>query len=386
MRNALATASLLLLAGCFQELRIDDPDGSPPPWDGGFSPPAGKCVLGTGVDLLFVIDNSNSMEQEQASLAVQLPFLVSRLVDPPDEDLDGRPDWVPVSDLQVGVVTTDMGTGGFTVSTCTSSSFGDDGALRTVGSPDAPECDETYPTFVRFDPDDGTPVDAFARDVGCVARVGTGGCGFEQPLEAALKALTPSTSDVRFFENTRGQADDVNAGFVRDDSVLAVVVVTDEEDCSAADPGLYDPASTRFVADLNLRCFTYADEAVHPLDRYVEGLTALRAGRPDLLAFALIAGVPTDLVVPSPTDDHYRNILDDSRMEERIDPVVGNRLVPSCDEPGRGLAFPPRRMVQLARRLGASRSTVQSICAEDFAPAAAAISRLVGTRACSEFE
>jgi hypothetical protein len=30
------------------------------------------------------------------------------------EDLDGEPDWIP-SDLQIGIVSTDMGTGSFTV-------------------------------------------------------------------------------------------------------------------------------------------------------------------------------------------------------------------------------------------------------------------------------
>src|SRR5690349_11111685 len=45
------------------------------------------------VDLLLVVDASGSMREEQFHLAEQLPELVRSLVDPPDEDGDGMPDW-----------------------------------------------------------------------------------------------------------------------------------------------------------------------------------------------------------------------------------------------------------------------------------------------------
>ena len=397
MSARLVALSALLLAfgpGCYPEIRIDDPDGSPPPWDAGFVAPTGKCVEAAGVDLLLVVDNSNSMSEEQASLAEQLPTLVERLVDPPDMDRDGSPDWAAVTDLQVGVVTTDMGTGGFTVPTCATSDFGDDGVLLERSS--APGCPATAPPFLRFTPAGSDPR-AFAEQVGCVARAGTGGCGFEQPLEAALKAVAPSapTSSTPpgyappvFFRGTSGHADGRNAGFVREDTLLAVLVITDEEDCSARDPEIFNPSSSRFGAtDLNLRCFVHADEALTPVARYVEGLTALRASRPDLVAFGVIGGVPTDLATGADaTDATYQRILDDPRMEERIDPAMATRLVPSCDVPGRGVAFPPRRLVQVARALGPQRSTVQSICQDDFSPAAEALARLFGSRACRDFE
>ncbi|HJL18477.1 MAG TPA: hypothetical protein RMH99_22625 [Sandaracinaceae bacterium LLY-WYZ-13_1] len=413
----LALALLVPFAGCYSDVAIDDPDGAPLPWDAGaprdagtrdggprdaepppdgFVPPPGKCVRGAGVDLLFVVDNSNSMAEEQASLAEELPSVVRSLVDPPDADGDGTPDWVPIEDLRVGVVTADMGTGGFTVPTCARSDFGDDGVLRTDGATAIDGCRATYPTFSRFDPAGGSSAEEFAFDVSCVTTVGTGGCGFEQQLEASLKAVSPSAPTAAtgpgyepptFFGGTSGHADGANAGFVRDDSLLAVVVVTDEEDCSASDPELFNPSSARYGStDLNLRCFVHEAEALHPVSRYVEGLAALRATRPDLLAFALIAGVPPDLATPAPTDEAYQAILDDPRMETRIDPSMPTRLVPSCDVPGRGLAFPPRRLVEVARRLSPARSTVQSICQADFSPAAAAIARLVGTRACRAYE
>jgi hypothetical protein len=387
--------SSLLIAGCYESLPVNDPDGSPPPWDGGVTlPDPEDCTEATGVDLLFVVDNSNSMAEEQASLAAELPNLVAALVSPPDDDGDRRPDWQPIPDLQVGVITPDMGTGGHLVPTCMFSDFGEDGVLRTVGNPDLPGCMGTYPPFLDFVAAADDPL-AFASDVTCVAQAGTGGCGFEQPLEAMLKALSPnmptaytsaSYTAPRFFRDTPPHGSGANAGFVRDDTLLAVVIVTDEEDCSASDLDLFDMSSAEYPGDLNLRCFLHGDRALHPISRYIDGLVALRARRPDLLAFALIAGIPVDLAIDAPSDVHFASILADPRMEERVDPTASNRLIPSCNVVGRGVAFPPRRLVSVAQGIGAGRTTIQSICQASFRPAAAAIARLFGRRACRTFE
>jgi hypothetical protein len=320
---------------------------------------------------------------------------VRQLVEPPDRDGDGALDWLPITDLQVGVITTDLGTGGFAVPTCSDAARGDDGVLRTVARPERPDCAPSYPSFLRYQPGGAVTPEALAFDLACVAEVGTGGCGFEQTLEAALKALSPAAPTSytgasyiapSFSGGTRGHGDGLNRGFVRDDTLLAVLVLTDEEDCSARDASLFDPSSPDYGAtDLNLRCAVHQDAALHPIERYVTGLRALRAGRPDLLAFAVIGGVPADLAEPVASDDGYARLLADPRMAERIDPEAPSRLAPSCDVAGRGLAFPPRRLVHVARGLGAARSTVQSICQESLAPATGAIARLLGARACSRF-
>ncbi|MCZ7677264.1 MAG: hypothetical protein M5U28_00140 [Sandaracinaceae bacterium] len=396
MRRGLSITVVLALAlapGCYREfIVVNDPDGAPLPWDAGVVLLTSKCEEPTGIDLLFVVDNSNSMTEEQESLAEQLPALVRALVDPPDRDGDTEPDWLPIVDLHVGVVTTDMGTGGFTVPTCARADFGDDGILRTAGRADVEGCASTYPSFPTYA---GGSADAFAFDASCVVRTGTGGCGFEQQLEAALKALSPAAPTAytgpsyeppTFFRGTSGHGDRENRGFLRDDTLLAVVIVTDEEDCSAHDPDLFNPSSLVYGGtDLNLRCFAHQDQAVHPVERYVTGLSALRASRPDLLALGLVVGVPEDLAVESPSYDQFRAMLADDRMQERVDPTMPNRLVPSCDTP-RGIAFPPRRLVSLAQGIGPGRSTVQSICQADFTPVAAALARLFGQRACRRFE
>src|SRR3954462_2244530 len=59
------------------------------------------------VDLLFVVDNSGSMAEEQATLGKELPRLVKVLTSG-DLEGDGEQDFKPV-DLHFGVVSTDLG-------------------------------------------------------------------------------------------------------------------------------------------------------------------------------------------------------------------------------------------------------------------------------------
>lgn len=145
------------------------------------------------VDLLFMIDNSNSMAEEQASITAEIPRLVRILAtgdssNPPD----GTQDFAPVRSLHIGVITSDMGTGGNAVPTCDRGTFGtrlgDDGILLTRSR--VTGCMATFPAI--FDFNRGEDADAFAANVACVATTGTGGCGFEQQLDAVLKAVSPS--------------------------------------------------------------------------------------------------------------------------------------------------------------------------------------------------
>ncbi|MDQ3030807.1 MAG: hypothetical protein M3Y87_00155 [Myxococcota bacterium] len=343
------------------------------------------------LDLLLMVDNSNSMSEEQASLAAELPRLV-RVLASGDRDEDGVRDFPPLPSIQIGVVSSDMGVGGFGVPTCDGGAFGamfgDDGVLRTSGNTTITGCASAYPSVLAFG--SGDDPSAYASDVACVATMGIGGCGFEQQLEAVLKALSPSAPQSwtaagyvapTFFSATLGHAIGANAGLVRPDSVLAALVVTDEEDCSAQNPELFNPTSATYGGtDLNLRCFEYP-EAVHPVARFVTGLSGLRTD-PSRLVFSVIAGVPTDLT--GSTAAEYDTILADDRMVERVDPTTeGTRLVPSCNTPGRGIAFPPRRIVSTARGLdtAGAQTSVSSICQESFSPAIDALIDSIATAA-----
>jgi len=67
----------------------------------------------------------------------------------------------------------------------------------------------------------------------CIAAVGSSGCGFEQELAAITRALGADGKP----------APAENAGFLRDDAALFIMVLADEDDCSAS------PSSNLFASD-----------------------------------------------------------------------------------------------------------------------------------------
>lgn len=359
--RALALASLALPhVGCGAMTELPLPDAIGERIDAG-APDASKTlqlqfVDIPDVDLVFVVDDSGSMRIEQAKLRAQFPSMVRALLTGNSDLSTPEPEWPPVNSLRIAVLTTDMGVAGVgttptsttRIGTCGATAtgidaararYGDDGrfrlegrTIRSVGRV-VVECDvaprdgrddsipaSALPSFLGFDNADGvTPTDAqlaeYARRASCFTNVGTAGCGFEQPLESMLKALTPANeTDAlpggRFFAATGdanagfghgGVSDPFNGGWLRNDSLLAVVMVTDEDDCSSHDPRLFDYATTARGYDdpydsyqSQSRCMRY-DALVESTDRYVEGLLARRRGREHLLVFGAITGAPLAL-------------------------------------------------------------------------------------------
>lgn len=340
------------------------------------------CSRGTNqLDVLFMVDNSNSMAEEQAALAARFPEIV-RAIGSGDVDGDGLQDFPVAESVHVGIVSSDMGAGGNAdIPTCSEApDFGDDGVLRSTGNTTLMGCEETYPSVLTYDRATGD-ADQLAHDFACVAHLGIGGCGFEQQLEASLKALQPSTcteSWCEFRTGTRGHGDRENTGLLRDDSVLAIIDVTDEDDCSSMTDGLFDARSTTYIGDLNLRCTRYESSLFTP-DRYVDGFLSLRAD-PNRLLYAAITGVPTDM---SSTAMDYSAILDDPRMQIQEGTTTEDRphLVPACGTTS-GLAYPARRIVTVAQGIAASggSSIVDSICSDDFQESTSHIIQAISQR------
>jgi hypothetical protein len=334
-------------------------------------------AISDAVDLLVMVDNSNSMAQEQANLTQNFEILISSLTSPSDDNGDGQPDHPPVTDLHIGVVSSDMGTGGFAVQTCRDAIDGDDGILRNTPSGAVAGCDESYPPYLSFEEgDDPTVVNG---DFSCIATLGTGGCGFEQQLKAVEKALTV-------------HAGGANGDFVRENSLLAVLMVTDEEDCSVREDigNATDIFNTQLaLGPLNLRCYNHRDQYVQPVDGFVDAILELRADAPERLVMAAIVGIPPgtrhQCNLSNMTDADFQCLLDLPDMQEVIDNSAegkGERLTPSCDEAGLGEAFPPRRIVQFVREINAvgNNGIVRSICEADFRPAMQAITNLIQSK------
>jgi hypothetical protein len=275
--------------------------------------------------------------------------------------------------------------------------LGDDGILHTASHATMTRCSAVFSSGVLAFSPSSDDEDAFLDRLGCIADVGTGGCGFEQQLEASLKALTPSEPRAwtragyvppRFLDERGtidgdlGQGERANAGFLRPDSVLAILILTDEEDCSVSDYGLFRTDHPRFSdVPLPLRCIAASDPSagvVRPISRYVDGFLGLRA-RPNDLVFAAIVGIPQETQSAMAEAPDFERILNHPDMTPRPPTITAE---PSCSSLRGVSPFPPIRLVEAARGLserGAGVSIV-SVCSEDYSASSASIVRLVGTR------
>lgn len=235
------------------------------------------------VDLLFVIDNSASMKDKQSELGRRIPELVSAITTPSIDPDTGRE--TRVLDVHVGVITSSLGSNG--TNACHPALHGahsDDRGrllprpadpapstgytLDAAGTPVAAKCPTVKP---------GEPLkwvaeaarDASAPFVGaagakelqaaasCVVdAVGDDGCGFEATWEAAYRFLAdpaPSASAnascvLNSAKTYTCSGNIVSSGldtalleqrakFLRPDSLLAVVVLSDENDFSLRPEG-----------------------------------------------------------------------------------------------------------------------------------------------------
>ena len=331
------------------------------------------------IDVLFVIDDSPTMAPVQEQLTFLFPQLLSSLT---SVVTDSR-----VESVHLGVASGDLGLLGVEgVEGC--GGLGKDAQLRHDPPPGI-DCARTLPTFLSFTPARDDPF-ASNAELACMVELGTTGCGLQQPLEVALKALWPS-HDARVLiggGEQRGHGDTSNAGFLRDPalerSVLALVLVTNKDDCSLIDPaafaagaGLDAHEGAELVVQLNARC-GQDPSRLHDPARYLEAFELLRGSPDRLLVFAAIAGMPRTTrlrLAAAEADDaealetFYDALLAEPAMQVRSDDhgtlaTHDDTLGPAC-EGSHGSAWPSRRLVEVARELG-PRAVVGSICEDDF--------------------
>jgi hypothetical protein len=401
-----ACAALWLVSACrdpsVKDVELDPPDG----------PSGGSITLTVNrdVDVLFVIDNSGSMAQEQNALALAFGSFVEVLE---------RPEIA--ANYRIGFTTTDDGNpwcedttpeaGALQLSSCRGRL--DEFLLEGPAAKPFPEaCVDTCPeqlTEITTRPSgiDGdevvTPRDWLERvqggtnlpdgvdmvqAFGCVAPQGIEGCGYESPLESMSKAL----------RRTQTQ-DDPAYGFVRANAVLSIIHLTDEEDCSRnpdfdsiflpegnrvfwSDPAAetptsavcwnagvvcegtspYDCRAVDLDVDGTLVEARDADElaVLRPTAGYIDELQELESNKqiitPDQeVLVSVIAGVGSD------GEAIYQDAAD---PQFQADFGIG----PGC-EGTMGFAIPPVRLREFADAFAVGdQRRIFSVCDEDYAP------------------
>jgi hypothetical protein len=222
--------------------------------------------VATKVDLLFVIDNSISMFEKQSVLSAAVPSLMSRLVNPwcvgpngavpasgaqcpsgTERELD------PIRDMHVGVITTSLGDHGSgdicgAASATLDNTYDDRASLLPFSRAGLASWNESG--FLKWDPmgaasppgeSDAAALTAALRAM--IESAGDRGCGYEAPLEAMYRFLIdpepPLTVGNSASLTTISGIDqsilDQRAAFLRPDSALVIVMLSDENDCSILD-------------------------------------------------------------------------------------------------------------------------------------------------------
>ena len=388
----------------------DDPGALPKPTYNG----ALQLTVNRDVDILFVIDNSGSMGEAQANLAASFPVFIDALE---AKGVDAN--------YRIGVTTSDNGNpwcpagvttpegGKLVLSSCKDRLadflFGDQVDVQDLACNDLCQLDATAlaisPTTTDTDdvpsprpwlesiegtkniPATTSMADAFA----CFGPQGVNGCGFESQLESMYLALT------RAQTNT-----EASYGFMRSSAILAVVIVSDEADCSynrdwaeifeadgnkafwsdpsaafptsalcwnagvecAGDPSGYsscDPVNKDVNGSSGV---SDADAVLHPVSRYTGLIAGIEADKQALNAqqeviVALIGGVRNTGEV------FYADDLDDPAFQDTFG------IGPGCTAAGDVSAIPPVRMRDMTEAF--TPGNMFSICEGDLSPALEAI-------------
>jgi hypothetical protein len=238
------------------------------------------------IDLLLMIDNSLSMADKQKVLQDAVPNLVQRLVSPNCVDSSGVPnkaatpadpltqcpsplvrEFTPIRDIHVGIVTSSLGGHG-SPTLCVGNDNGsiadqevnDHGwligkrarfSVPAGGAPADPE------GFLNWNPSSApnVTVTQFTTTFEAMTTaVGEDGCGLESQLEGWYRFLVdPHPYSSIQIQNCPGTTNEPcavpvgedkdleaqRAAFLRPDSLVAVIMLSDENDCSIRESGQY---------------------------------------------------------------------------------------------------------------------------------------------------
>lgn len=278
------------------------------------------------VDILWMIDSSGSMRDEQAELALRFADFITALIE-------------IGADFQIAVVTTDIADrnqrGRMQSNLGCVGRSAVDPAL--IASCESLQLSRPYLEYSSYTDSQGV-IDAtrLERDFRCLASVGVCGDANEAGIETVLRAFSPELLST------------VNAGFLRDDAYLAVIFLTDEDDCS------FNGAATAF-SDADCYASDRRDLMIDVQQAY-DQLIALKGGDATRVLLAGIIGPDGGRDIPT-------------REEINRPPAQGGGVPISCNyQRGDGEvqdAKDGRRYRDLIRLAG-ERGIEESICEADF--------------------
>jgi hypothetical protein len=245
--------------------------------------PGGPTEKGRRVDLLFDIDNSRSMADKQEALALVINDVVQALTNPPCIDANGVPlgeqppdgscacpaggtrAYARVTDMHIGVISSSIGGHGsdacpnvenFSCGAFPNTTNNDKGHLLTRNDPCGAGMVDTYAGkgFLAWDalaaraPAGDADASIYAQKFkDLVLGAGQIGCGYESQLESFYRFLIdPEPYDTIAVVNNAAQPMGIDqvllaqrADFLRPDSLLTVVMLSDENDCSTKEFGQF---------------------------------------------------------------------------------------------------------------------------------------------------
>ena len=325
------------------------------------------------------------MRLSQANLERNFPTFMTTLQNAPQ----GLPN------LHVAVISSDMGAGDGSVASCDATG-GKNGIFQyTPRGSCATNPLMAGNTYIIDSGGQKNYTGALADAFTCIAALGETGCGFEHQFASILRALG---ADGR-------AAPAENQGFLRPEAYLAIVLITNEDDCSAS-PGvpLFDTGSnTNIMSQLgppaNFRCneFGHMCDGMHPnrnapnndvaqmvsynnctsndtegyLLSVVDTANRIKGLKPD--PSQVIVAAITGPATPYTVNWKAPSTADTSCGAASCPwPVIAH----SCTAPDTSFADPGVRVGEFVKEFGAN-GLVLPICSDNFAPSLQRIGDLI---------
>ena len=222
------------------------------------------------LDILFVIDSSKSMLDEQQLVSQNF----TTISDPSTECTEKRCNFCNQAPEKLGFLETiACSANDFRIGFITPDLENDKGQLIDLGGQRKFFIDAAVDNKIEI-------INKFKQGI----NVGGNGSTFEQGLLAAWSTLNPANNGERYFSN-----------WVRKDGKLVIVFISDEDDCSIGDSGFKDESGNSINNPFGDACLKYPS-SLYPLSGE-DGIVALYKSlkdnpEKDLLVSGIIGAAP----------------------------------------------------------------------------------------------